>query len=350
MKKHLMEIAVPVLAVITALIISAVIILLLGKDPGEAYYYLFMGSFGGVKAISQTLIQATPLIYTGLAVAFAFHAGLFNIGAQGQIVVGGLTAAALGAFVSSVWINNVVVVFLAAGAAGFLWAGVAGILKARLGVHEVITTIMLNNVAIYLEQYLLNYPLKEGGLTGPSPQTPPVMPWVQLPKLIPDTNLNAGFLIALVLAFVVWFILEKSVTGFEIKSVGHNPTASENGGINVPWRIFLAMGLAGALAALGGFERILGGVGQDRYLNGIMAEYGFDGIAVALLGKNHPLGIVFAAILFGALRAGAIRMQFKAHVPSQVILIVQAIIILLVVAENVFKKFLSPYLLKKKEA
>jgi ABC-type uncharacterized transport system permease subunit len=343
-------ILIPLISVIIALIISAVIIIILGKNPIEAYLYLFLGAFVGKSSISQTLVQATPLIYTGLAVAFAYQAKLFNIGAQGQIIIGGLTAAAIGAFINSIGINNIVVILVLSAAAGFAWAAIAGILKAKLGVHEVISTIMLNYIALSLEQYLLNNPLKEGGISGPSPQTPPVADWVLYPKLIEGTNLNFGFIVAIVCAIVIWFILNKTVTGFEIKSVGHNPTASENAGINVPWRIILAMGIAGALAGLGGAERILGGVSQDRYLSGIMAEYGFDGIAVALLGKNHPIGIIFAAILFGALRAGAIRMQFMANVPSQVIIIVQAIIIVLVVLENMFGEILDRIFVKKETA
>ncbi len=350
MRKNLLSFLVPLIAVSSALIICAIIIMLMGKDPLLAYYHLLRGAFWGKSAIAQTLIQATPLIYTGLAVAFAFRAGLFNIGAQGQVIMGGLVAASLGAFVMTPLLNNMLFMIMLVCAAGFIYAAIAGWLKARLGVHEVISTIMLNYVAINLENYMLNYPLKEGGLKGPSPQSPPVMEWVQYWNIIPGTNLNFGLIIALACAAGVWFILNRSVAGYEIKAVGHNAPAAENSGINVPWRIILALGVSGSLASLAGAERVLGGIGQDRYLSGLMADYGFDGIAVALLGKNHPVGVVVAAILFGALRAGAMRMQFMANVPSQVIIIVQAIIIVLVAAENIFRFALERFFHQKAEA
>ncbi|MFW5808073.1 MAG: ABC transporter permease, partial [Spirochaetota bacterium] len=252
MNSRVRTMLIPVISVVIALLINAFIILMLGKNPLEAYIHLFTGAFGGRTAIAQTLIQATPLIYTGLAVAFAYQVRLFNIGAQGQIVVGGLAAAAVGAFVGNILINNIAVILIVSATAGFVWAGIAGFLKAKLGVHEVISTIMLNYIALYLEQYLLNYPLKEGGPAGPSPQTPPVADWVLFPKLIENTNLNYGFIVAILVAGIVYFVLYKTVTGFEIKSVGFNSTASENAGINVKWRIILAMGIAGAIAGLGG--------------------------------------------------------------------------------------------------
>jgi simple sugar transport system permease protein len=253
--------------------------------------------------------------------------------------MGGIAAAAVGAFVKNHVISNVFVILAIAAAAGFIWAGFAGYLKAKLGVHEVITTIMLNYIAMSFEQYCLNYPLKAGGPNGPSPQTPPVADLARLPELMPSTKvtLNVGFILAIIAAIVVWFIFKKTVLGYEIKAVGHNYTASENAGISVRWTVILTMGISGLLAGLAGAERILGGVAQYSYRQGVMATYGFDGIAVALLGKNHPIGVIFSAILFGALRAGAMRMQFVAGVPSQIIIIIQAIIILLVASENMFK-------------
>ena len=341
MKAKTEERLIPIISVGIALLIGAVIMISLGNNPLLAYGYLIQGAFIGKREIAQTLVMATPLIFAGLSVSFAFHTGLFNIGTQGQMMIGGLAAVSIAAFVNSAVINNVVVVVLVAAIAGFIWAGIAGWLKAKLGVHEVISTIMLNYIAMSIEQYLLNYPLKEGGFLGPSPQTPRISELSRFPSILSGTNLNLGFLIALIAAFVVWFILEKSVLGYEIKAVGFNADAAENAGINVKWRIILAMGIAGVLAGLGGTERVLGGIASDRYISGIMAEYGFDGIAVALLGKNNPLGIIFAAILFGALRAGAMRMQFLAGVPSQIIIIIQAIIILLIASENMFKYFLE---------
>lgn len=331
------------LSVILALVIGAGIISYLGESPMEAYYYLFKGAFVGQRAIARTLLEATPMIFTGLSVLFAFKAGMFNIGGQGQVIAGGLVAAAVGAFVTSAGVSNVFVILILSALAGFAWAAIAGVLKAKLGVHEVISTIMLNYIAMNFEQYALNYPLKAGGPNGPSPQTPPVIDSARLAQLMPATReaFNVGFIIALIAVIVVWFIFEKTILGYEIKAVGENPTAAENAGINVPWITALSLGIAGALAGLGGAERILGGVGQYTYRQGIMASYGFDGIAVALLGKSSPIGAVFAAILFASLRVGGRAMQFNTSVPSQIVIILQAIIILFIAAENMFKMALA---------
>ncbi|MGL5123178.1 MAG: ABC transporter permease [Fusobacteriaceae bacterium] len=339
MNKKLENILIPIVAVVIALIIGAVIIAYLGESPITAYYYLFTGAFSTQKAIARTLLEATPMIFTGLAVLFAFKGGMFNIGAQGQITISGLVAAGVGAFVANNFINNVYIVILLAVLGGFLWAFIAGILKAKLGIHEVISTIMLNYIAMNVEQYMINYPLKQGGINGPNPQTPPVLDSAKLQQIMPWTNeaLNYGFIIALVMVVIVWFIFEKTVLGYKIKAVGYNPTASENAGINVKLIMALSLGISGALAAFAGAERVLGGVGQYTYKQGLMATFGFDGISVALLGKNNPFGALAAAILFAGLRVGGRSMQFNTSIPSQIIIMIQAIIILLIAAENMFR-------------
>ena len=339
--KTLLNILVPILAVFIALLIGAFIILYIGENPFTAYKFLFLGAFDGVTAIARTLLEATPLIFTGLAVLFAFKGGMFNIGAQGQMVMAGLTAAAIGGFVSNIFINNVYIILIIGGLAGFLWAGIAGWLKAALGVHEVISTIMLNYIAVSFEQYALNYPLKAPGI---SPQTPAVAEVARLGKILDiKVPLNYGFILALVAVFVVWFIFEKTTLGYHIKAVGHNPTTAENSGINVKFIIFLTLGISGFLAGLGGVERVLGGVGQYSYKTGLTATYGFDGIAVALLGKNNPIGALLAAILFAALRVGGRAMQFNTNIPSQIVIMIQAIIILLIAAENMIKYWLEKF-------
>ncbi|MBP6063477.1 MAG: ABC transporter permease [Fusobacteriaceae bacterium] len=339
MNKKIEGIIIPIIAVFIALLIGAGIISYLGENPVKAYYYLFSGAFSNEKAIARTLLEATPMIFTGLAVLFAFKSGMFNIGAQGQMVVAGLTAAAIGAFIPNPIINNPLVIMTAAALAGLVWAAIAGVLKARLGVHEVISTIMLNYIAINVELYALNYPLKEGGINGPNPQTPAVFESARLMHLLPSTNeaLNFGFIIALVAVVVVWFVFEKTVFGYEIKAVGNNITVSENAGINVKRIMALSLGISGALAGLAGAERVLGGVGQFTYKQGLIASLGFDGISVALLGKNNPFGALLAAILFAALRVGGRAMQFNTTVPSQIVIMIQAIIILLIAAENMFR-------------
>jgi len=343
MKNNIKDLLIPVLAVLIALLIGAGIILYLGQSPVEAYSYLFKGAFFGQREIAKTLTEATPMIFTGLSLLVGFKAGLFNIGAQGQVLAGGLAAVTIGAFVQNVIINNIFVVIIIAALAGFLFSAFAGYLKAKLGIHEVITTIMLNYIAGAFEQYCLNYPLKAGGPNGPSPQTPPVGELSRLPLLMESTkvSLNLGFVIAIIAAIVIWFIFQKTVLGYEIKAVGHNLTSSENAGINVKWILILTMGISGLLAGLAGAERVLGGIGQYTYKSGLMASYGFDGIAVALLGKNNPFGVILAAILFGALRVGGNAMQFNTEIPSQIIIIIQSVIILLIAAENMFKAFLT---------
>lgn len=335
------EMMIPVLSVLIALIIGGFVMMVFDKNPIEAYMYLFKGAFSGKRAIARTLMETTPLIFTGLSVAFAFRVGLFNIGSQGQIVAGGLAAVYVGAFVKTSLLSNMIVALAAAALAGFLWAALAGYLKARFGVHEVISTIMLNYIAMSIEQYCLNYPMKAGGVLGASPKTPPISELSKLPSILPPTNLNLGLIIAIIAVIVIWFILSKTVNGFEIKAVGFNYTASENAGIDVKWKIILVLGISGLLAGLGGAERVLGGIGQDRYVQGLMAEYGFDGIAVALLGKNNPFGVLIAALLFGILRSGSTLMQFEAGIPRQIIVIIQALIILLIASENMFKYFMK---------
>ncbi|MEF9933194.1 MAG: ABC transporter permease [Cetobacterium sp.] len=346
-KSKMTNVLVPIVAVLIALLIGAGIIMYLGESPVKAYYYLFAGAFSGKTAIARTLLEATPMVFTGLAVLFAFKGGMFNIGAQGQMVMAGLTAAAIGGFITNTMISNVYVILIVGGLAGFLWAGIAGMLKAKLGIHEVISTIMLNYIAMSFEQYCLNYPLKA---IGTSPQTPPVIEAARLGKLLPiNVPLNYGFIVALVCVGLVWFILEKTIIGYQIKAIGYNQTAAENNGINVKRIIVLIFGISGFLAGLGGVERVLGGVGQFSYKQGLTASYGFDGIAVALLGKNNPVGALLAAILFAALRVGGRAMQFNTSVPSQIIIMIQAIIILLIAAENMIRVWIQK-LEKKGEA
>jgi len=326
----------PVIAVAAALAVGAVIIALMGKDPFQAYWILISGIFAGKNDFAVMLIQTTPLLFAGAAVAFTFRAGLFNIGVQGQMILGGLAAAAVGAFTTIGAVNNVAVALSVAAIAAMLWAGVAGYLKARFGAHEVITTIMMNYIAYSIELYMLNTLMKQGGLTGPSPQTPPITEASKLPSILPPTSLNVGFIIGIAVVILLWFIMERTKIGYEIRAVGQNIHAAKNAGINTAMITVAVMLISGFAAGLGGAERVLGGVNQDRYILGSMAEYGFDGIAVALVGKNHPAGIIAAAFLFGLLRTGAMNMQFEMGVPNQISIIIQALIIIFIVAENGF--------------
>jgi len=321
------------LAVATALALGALLIVATGGDPLLAYGGLWEGSFGRAASISETLIWATPYILAGLAVALAFKGGLFNIGAEGQLAVGALVGAWIGFGVAGVpWPLHLLLALLGGALGGGAWAGLAGVLKARTGAHEVVTTIMLNYIALLGTGYLLSGPLKD-----PSPfvvlaQTPKVLESARLPAIFADARLHWGFVIALVLSVGVWWLLFRSTVGFAIRTVGLNPSAAHYAGIGVGRTIVLTMGLSGALAGLAGAIEV---VGVNYYHTpGFSVGYGFDSIAVALLGKSHPLGVVPAAILFGGLRAGATRMQFVSQIPIDVISIVQALVLMFVAADQ----------------
>lgn len=330
----------PAFSVIIALAIGAVILLASNRDPVAAYEALIRGAFGDIMALGDTLARATPIIFTGLAVAFAFRCGLFNIGVEGQLLIGALAAACTGHFAKGLpaFIHLPVTLIAAALAAG-LWAALPGVLKALRGVHEVITTIMMNYIAYSFTAYAI-----ETLRTGVAPKTPRIQPSAELPLiggLVPGfagSSLNAGFFLALVSCGLVYFILAKTVLGYEIRAVGFNPLAAEDAGIKVPRNIILAMVISGMLAGLGGAERALGV--HYAFVSGISPGYGFEGIAVALLANNNPFGIILSGILFGALASGGLYMDMSADVPSDIIIILQALIIFFVAANTIVRTLL----------
>jgi general nucleoside transport system permease protein len=329
-------VTIQVLAVVTALALGALLILLTGGDPLLAYRGLWEGSIGRVSSISETLVWATPYIFAGLAVALAFKAGLFNIGAEGQLSVGALTAAWVGFAVTGVpWPLHAILAIAAGMLAGAIWAGIAGALKARTGAHEVITTIMLNYIALLGTGYLLSGPLKDPNPLVALAQTPKILESARLPPLLADQRLHWGFVLALLLAVGVRWLLYKSTLGFEIRTVGLNPSAARYAGIGVGRTIVVTMALSGALAGLAGTVEVVG----LNYFHtpGFSVGYGFDSIAVALLGKSHPLGVLPAAVLFGALRAGASRMQFVSQIPIDIISIIQAFVLIFVAADEIVR-------------
>jgi simple sugar transport system permease protein len=306
-----------------------------------------------------TLFQATPLIFTGLAVALAFKCGLLNIGAEGQLYVGAFAAAWVGiTFATWPGIALVPMAMLAAMLAGGVWGAIPGVLKARFGSHEVINTIMLNFIAVGLISYLTQNFYKARG--DPIMQTVPIAETAHLarfstllaplgigfPQRIP---LNISFLLALLAAFLVWLFLWRTKWGYEIRAVGSNPSAAEYGGISVGRQIVLAMALSGALAGMVGINEVLGY--RYRYYHDFSPGYGFTGIAVALLGRNHPVGVVLAAILFGALIRGGLFVDiFSEKVSKDLVQVLQAIIILLVAMEMLFRNGLRRFWPKAKTA
>lgn len=314
----------------------------LGQAIGGAYSALFRGSvvnlratdFGtAIRPLTETLSYATPLIAAGLGVALAFRAGLFNIGGQGQMLVAAAAAGWVGFGVSGVPFPLHLVLALVAGiAAGALWAGLAGLLKARTGAHEVIVTIMLNYVAFYLIAYLLATP---GLLQAPgssNPKTPPTPESAQLPSLLGDRfNLTWGFVLALLAVVGVWWLLNRSSAGFAFRAVGENSRAARVAGIDTSRATVSSMLVAGGLVGLAGASQVLGGV-TTGFSSDIDAGIGFDAITVALLGGSNPWGVLAAGILFGAFKAGGTTMQAAEGVPSDIVLVVQSLIVLFIAA------------------
>jgi ABC-type uncharacterized transport system permease subunit len=338
-------VVIPLLAVFTALLIGA---LLIAMTDGfstvlPAYKALFSGALVGWNSISETLLAATPLILAGLSVALGFRAGLFNIGAEGQMTIGGLTAVLVGfSITGQPAIIHLPLALLAGILGGALWGFIPGVLRARTGAHEVITTIMLNYIAFRT----LDYVLKLEGVQQPGrfdPISKEVAETARLPKILtwlPIENasqlrLHLGFLIALLVAWIIYWLLFKSTIGFEFRAVGSNPSAAKYGGIGVGAAIVLVMALAGGLAGLAGSNETLGVLG--RAIPGLAASIGFDAIALALLGRSHPGGVVLSALLFGALKAGGRTMQAEAGVGIDLIIVIQALIIVFIAAPELVR-------------
>lgn len=339
---------IPALALFTALLLGALLIWLTTGSLATAlaaYAGLLEGALGSPQAIAGTLVRATPYIFTGLAVAVAFKCGLFNIGAEGQLALGALAAAWVGYAVHLPAILHIPLAILAGIAGGFVWGAVPGILKARTGAHEVITTIMMNYLALQIVQVLLSGALKDPRTVAA--QTPALDRSAWLPMLIPMLQLHSGVLLAVLVAIALWWFLGRTVWGFELRTVGVNAAAARYAGMPVRRSIILAMALSGGLAGLAGAVEVTG-VALDvtrvtpdgtRYFGlGFSSGYGFDAIAVALLGRGNPFGVVAAALLFGGLRAGATRMQFTTQVPGEIISVIQGLILLFVAAEVIVRR------------
>jgi simple sugar transport system permease protein len=302
----------------------------------NAYSALFRSSLGGRVAISETIVNMTPLLLGGLSVALAFKAGLFNIGAEGQLLMGAMAASYAGfSFSGLPAVIHLPLALIAGFAGGAIWGAIAGILKARTGAHEVITTIMLNFVAINLTDYLLQTHLfLRPGRTDPISKA--VAPSAQLPRFFGDLRVNWGIVLALAAAYAVWWLLFRSTIGFEFRAVGANPSAAAYSGMSVAGTYIVAMLLAGGLAGLAGSAQLLGV--QYSVFPGFSSGYGFDSIAIALLGRTNPLGVVLAALLFGILRAGATGMQAATSIPVDLIIVIQALVIAFIAAPRLVRE------------
>jgi general nucleoside transport system permease protein len=365
----------PLLALLTALIVGAIFIAFtdltvlaslknffsapgttlgaMWKSVSTAYVSLFKSSVGDPAEIiaslssgdpqririafwpfTESLVAATPYIFAGLSVALAFKSGLFNIGAEGQLWIGAICSAWVGYSIKGLPIYIHLPLALLAGALGAgVWGAIPGLLKAKTGAHEVINTIMMNYVAYRLSDWLLHGPMMRPGY---NPISPDVLPSAYLPKFFADPiRFHAGFFLALAMAVLVWWFLFKTTLGFEIRTVGANPDAAKYAGMSITKNFVLAMGLAGALAGLAGANEVLGV--NHNLASAFSSGYGFDAIALALLGKSHPAGVVLAALLFGFLRSGATGMQSAAGIPIDIISIIQALVIIFVAAPAIIR-------------
>ncbi len=342
----------PLLAVLFAFILGGVVIAAVGDNPLFVYSLFFSSAFGTIDGISYTLFYATPLIFTGLAVAVAFRCGLLNIGAEGQLQVAAFAAAWIGFTFNLPALVLVPMCMLGAIAAGAIWAGIPGLLKARFGSHEVINTIMMNFIAGGITSYFTQYFYRNQG--DPILQTKEIyehahiarmsgllkIVGIDFPARLP---LNLSFFVALLACGAVYFFLWRTRWGYEMRAVGANPAAAEYGGVNVARNLVLAMCISGALAGMVAIGEVQGY--RYRYYEGFSSGYGFTGIAVALLGRNHPAGIILAAILFGALqRAGLFIDIFTDNVSKDLTVILQATIILFVGCEELFRRLGRPKL------
>jgi general nucleoside transport system permease protein len=347
MSNRLINILVPVISVILGLIVGAIIMLVSGYNPIEGYAALWEGILGDSYYFGETIRQITPYILAGLAVAFAFRTGLFNIGVEGQLLIGWVVAVWVGTnFEGLPKIIHLPMAIIAAGIAGAFWAFIAGVLKAKFSVHEVIGTIMMNYIALHITNAFVKWMAEGADKTERIYESASLAsPFLQ--NLTDYSRLHWGFIIALAFVVLMWFILEKTTRGFELKAVGFNQNAAEYAGMSVNKNIILAMTISGVFAGVAGSMEALGTFGYATF-RAANTGIGFDGIAVALLGANAPLGVLFGAILFGSLKQGALNMPNAAGIPMEIVSIIIAVIILFVASGYVIRVFLEKMNKKKK--
>ena len=334
------SVGLPLLALLFALAVCAVILVLLGANPFEAYAAMITGAFGTLSGITQSVATATPLLLVGLGICIAFRASVINIGAEGQIILGAL-AATWFSLTFRTWPSAILITctMLAGFLAGGLWGFIPGILKARFGVNEILSTVMLNVVAAQILIAMLHGPLMDtAGVTAGTylAQSEQLPESVWLPKLVPQTLMHTGAIVAVILAFVVYIFLWRTTIGYRIRAVGLNPEASRYAGIRVPVFQALALTLAGGFAGLAGVVEVIGV--QHRLLDGITSGYGFSGIVAALFGSLHPLGTIPASYLFGSLLVGADKMQRDMQVPSSLINVLLGLVVLFVVGSQYYAR------------
>ncbi|MCL4488625.1 MAG: ABC transporter permease [Chloroflexi bacterium] len=325
--------AVSGLSFLMAFGVATILILLAGFDVVRGYETMLKGAFGSPVAIGDVLARSTPLVFTGLSVAIAFRSGLFNVGAEGQLLLGAMAAALVGLIPGLPAVLHIPLAFSAAALTGALIGTVPAYLKARFGAHEVITTLMLNYVVILFTGYLANYPFHPLGEL--SPATAKIAASAELPRLIQGSQFSPGIFIAVGAAILFSVILNRSVIGYEIRAVGFNSQAAAAKGIKQARSWMIALGLAGAAAGLGGAGEVL--AVHRRFIVGFSPGYGFDGIAVALMAQSNPLGTIPAALLLGAIRTGALVMDQTTKIPGDFVTVIQGLVLVFLAAPGLFQ-------------
>ena len=326
LKRSLSSFAVPLLSILLAFLIGGIIMAALGADPFAAVKYLFQGAFGSRANIGTTLSKSTPLMFTALCACFAYKCGVFNLGGEGQFLMGAMAAFLTAYFSGLTGFVGILLALLAGTLAGGLWGLIPGILKVTRGQNEMIISIMLNYVATLFMGVLYTSWIRDENI----PQTPAISKLVQLPRVISNMRFTWGFVLALVVGLVLYYVLFWTSGGFKLRAVGYNMTASRFNGIPVKRYILTSFIISGAIAGLGGGAELLGT--QFRLINGFGAGYGFDGVAMALIGQLHPIATVIVALFFAALRVGSTTMQAATGVPTSVSDIIQALVIVFSVA------------------
>jgi len=334
----------PVFATLAALFVGALMLLMLGANPLEAFGALIDGAFGSANALADTVVKATPLLLIGLGICISFRGNVINIGGEGQMIIGALVATALGlAFPNSPGIIMVPLAMIVGFFGGAVWGGIPGALKAYFNVNEILSTIMMNAIAVQLMNFLLSGPMidpVQASNASKIPQTARLAKAFDLPRLVP-TRLHLGALIAVILAVAVYILLWRTTLGYRIRAVGQNPHASRYAGINVKRQVVLALFLSGAFAGLAGAVQVFGvnhRMITDGSATGFTGSAGFNGIVAALFGQLHPIGTIPAAFLFGALLVGANKIQRAIQVPSAVIIALNGLVVVFVVSSEIWRR------------
>ncbi len=342
--EHLSSSLIPTGGIVLAFLVGALIIAISGVSPLEAYKALIVSAFGSLNGIAETFVKTTPLLLAGLGMAIAYRAGIISIGAEGQLYMGALGATFVGLFLGDLApVIGIPLAITMGFIFGAFWGGIAAFLKVKFQANEIIVTIMLNHIAIQISNYLISGPWRDPEVTEPF--TAIIAPGTQLPIILPGTRLHGGFLLAVIAAVVLWWVFRKTVFGYQIEVLGANRKAAEYSGIPTSRLIFLTMLISGGLCGLAGVGEVAGI--HHRMIEAISPRYGYTAVAIALLGRNRPLGVLVAAVLFAVLVVGADGMQQGIGVPVSISLILQGIVLLFVIGGEVIRSRIEIARLKR---